>query len=104
MNHDQAVQQLAALAHSTRLQIYRTLVVAGAAGKQPGELIEQLALANATLSFHLKTLHQAGLVQVEQQGRALHYRANYSAMNSLLGFLSENCCQGQPCELNHGCC
>jgi DNA-binding transcriptional ArsR family regulator len=104
MNHENAVQQLAALAHSTRLHIYRTLVIAGETGKQPGELTELLGLANATLSFHLKTLQQAGLVQVEQQGRHLQYHANYSAMNTLLGFLSENCCQGQPCEVNKGCC
>ena len=104
MNTELAVKQLAALAQSSRLAIYRALVVAGETGNTPNELIALLGLANATLSFHLKTLQQADLIRVEQQGRFLHYRANYPVMNELLAFLTENCCQGQPCEITTRCC
>ncbi len=104
MNTNQAVSQLAALAQASRLAIYRALVVAGDAGQTPNELLAQLGLANATLSFHLKTLQHAGLIKVEQQGRSLRYRANYPAMNDLLAFLTENCCSGQACELKTNCC
>mgnify|MGYP000314221186 CR=1 FL=1 len=100
MNTELAVQQLAALAQSTRLAIYRLLVVAGEHGLQPNELAESLQLANATLSFHLKNLQHADLISVEQQGRCLRYRANYPVMNQLIGFLTENCCQGQVCDLD----
>lgn len=104
MHSEQAVNQLAALAQAHRLAIYRALVVAGDTGQTPNDLLATLGLANATLSFHLKTLQQAALINVEQQGRSLRYRANYPAMNELLAFLTENCCQGQPCELKTGCC
>lgn len=104
MNTEQAVTQLAALAQSNRLAIYRALVMAGEIGKTPNELIDLLSLANATLSFHLKTLQHADLIRVEQQRRSLRYRANYPVMNELLAFLTENCCQGQPCEITTSCC
>lgn len=100
MNEDQIVSALGALAHAQRLRVFRALVVAGLPGLTPSTLADQLAVARNTLSFHLKELSHAGLVTVEQQGRNLIYRADFSQMNGLLGYLTEHCCQGSPCEVS----
>lgn len=100
MHEDQAVPALAALAHPQRLRAFRALVVAGPEGLTPSVLAEQLDVARNALSFHLKELAHAGLVTVEQQGRNLIYRADFARMNSLLGYLTEHCCQGGICEVN----
>jgi len=91
------VQALAALAQSQRLAAFRQLVVAGHAGLTPGVLAERLAMPAPTLSFHLKELLHAGLVSQERDGRNLIYRARFSQMQALVGFLTENCCGGVPC-------
>ncbi|MFY3136896.1 ArsR/SmtB family transcription factor [Achromobacter xylosoxidans] len=104
MNEDQTVSALAALAHAQRLRAFRALVVAGPAGLTPSVLADQLGLARNALSFHLKELAHADLVTVEQQGRNLIYRADYARMAGLLGYLTEHCCQGAPCELTDGGC
>ena len=93
----QTVRALSALAQVQRLRAFRALVVAGPAGLTPGTLSAQLAIAPSALSFHLKELAQADLVSVEPQGRHLIYRAQFDRMNALLGYLTENCCQGQAC-------
>ena len=98
------VASLAALAQPMRLQIFRALVVAGADGLTPGVLAEQLEVPAATLSFHLKELLHAGLVSQERASRNLIYRANFAQMNELLGFLTENCCQGESCGVNSTSC
>lgn len=92
-----AVTLLAALAQDTRLAIYRLLVQQGAEGLAVGQIGERLAVANATLSFHLKELSHAGLILSRQEGRFIYYSANYEQMNVLLGFLTENCCRGEAC-------
>ena len=92
MDTSHAVAALAALAQESRLTIYRLLVEAGPTGLSVGEIGASIEAAPATLSFHLKELHRAGLVQSRQEGRYVFYAANYAAMNGLLGFLSENCC------------
>jgi len=92
-----AVTQLAALAQENRLAIYRLLVQQGPKGLAVGRIAEALGLANATLSFHLKTLTQAGLIEAQQDGRFIRYSANYAAMKGLVGFLTENCCSGTKC-------
>jgi ArsR family transcriptional regulator len=99
MKEADAVQALAALAQPSRLQIFRALVVAGPEGVLPGELTVRLRLAAATLSFHLKELHHAGLISQERSGRNLIYRADFTRMTALLAYLSENCCQGQACAV-----
>ncbi|HSI55981.1 MAG TPA: metalloregulator ArsR/SmtB family transcription factor, partial [Ideonella sp.] len=91
------VRALAALAHGVRLQVFRALVVAGPAGLTPGVMQEGLGVPPATLSFHLKELMHAGLVSQERDGRYLIYRAAYDEMNALIGYLTENCCQGSAC-------
>ena len=99
MNEDQAVSALGALAHTQRLRVFRALVVAGPEGMTPSVLAEQLGVARNSLSFHLKELAHAGLVTIEQQGRHLIYRADFAQMNSLLGYMTEHCCQGGTCEV-----
>ena len=98
MQENEAVRSLAALAQEVRLRVFRALVVAGQAGLTPGALCEQLGIAPNTLSFHLKELTHAGLVTQERQGRNLIYRASFTTMNELLGYLTENCCEGAACS------
>jgi len=88
-----AVNALAALAQDTRLAVYRLLVEAGPAGVPAGGIATRLGIAAPTLSFHLKELAHAGLVEAESQGRFVVYRADFRAMNALVGFLTENCCR-----------
>ncbi|HWP00243.1 MAG TPA: metalloregulator ArsR/SmtB family transcription factor [Methylococcus sp.] len=91
------VKALGALAQATRLMIFRLLVQAGPQGLPAGEIARRLGTPNATLSFHLKELAHAGLVRSRQESRFLYYSANFATMNMLLAFLTENCCQGEPC-------
>ena len=98
MKETDAVRSLSALAHDARLRTFRALVVAGQQGLTPGMLAEQLDIAPNALSFHLKELSHADLVNQERQGRNVIYRAQFATMNSLLAYLTENCCQGVPCS------
>ena len=99
MEEADAVRSLAALSQALRLRLFRALVVAGPKGLTPGALAEQLAVAGNTLSFHLKELAHAGLVTQERQGRNLIYRASFATVNDLLGYLTENCCEGAACAV-----
>jgi ArsR family transcriptional regulator len=94
MNEKDAIRALAALAQPTRLRIFRLLVAAGPEGLNVGLIQEQLELASATLSFHLKELTHADLVTPRQEGRYVFYAPQIEQMNGLIGFLTENCCQG----------
>jgi DNA-binding transcriptional ArsR family regulator len=87
-----AVASLAALAQESRLAIYRMLVEAGPTGLAVGEIGAALHIAPATLSFHLKELTHAGLIQPRQAGRFIYYAPNFARMNELLAYLTENCC------------
>jgi DNA-binding transcriptional ArsR family regulator len=91
-----ATSTLAALGQPTRLSVFRLLVEAGPEGRMPGEMAEALSLPGATLSFHLKELAAAGLIQGESRGRYICYRADFDAMNGLIEFLTRNCCGGDP--------
>lgn len=97
MDKEDVIKSLAALAHPVRLDVFRALVVAGPAGMTPSTMADGLGIAGNTLSFHLKELTHAGLVTQERASRNLIYRAVYERMNGVLGYLTENCCQGQPC-------
>ena len=97
MKTPQAVKALAALAQDTRLAIFRMLVQQGRDGLAAGTIADRLDLPGATLSFHLKELANAGMIDARQEGRFVFYSANYDQMNGLLGYLTENCCQGQGC-------
>jgi ArsR family transcriptional regulator, arsenate/arsenite/antimonite-responsive transcriptional repressor len=93
------VKALSALAQSSRLDIFKALVVVGSDGLTPSALAEQLNVAPSALSFHLKELANAELITQERDGRNLVYRPNLDFMNDLLGYLTDNCCQGQPCAV-----
>lgn len=97
MEEAHVVRSLAALAQPMRLRIFRQLVVAGPDGLTPGVLTEALEVSSTSLSFHLKELAQSGLVSQERQGRNLIYRAAFDQMDSLLRYLTENCCAGEAC-------
>jgi len=92
-----AVVKLAALAQESRLRIFRLLVEAGPHGMNAGAIAEALGLAPATLSFHIAHLARSGLVSSRQESRFIYYSANFPAMDELIAYLTENCCQGQPC-------
>jgi ArsR family transcriptional regulator len=94
MKENDAIKALAALAQPTRLAIFRLLVTVGPDGLNVGVIQEHLDLASATLSFHLKELTHAGLVTSRQEGRFVFYAPEIERMNDLVGFLTENCCQG----------
>jgi len=94
MEHRDAVGALAALAQDTRLDIFRLLVEVGSEGLPAGQIGKRLGLPLATLSFHLNTLKQAGLVDFRRESRSLIYRSSFETMNELLGYLTENCCGG----------
>lgn len=96
MKSKDALAALNALAHEHRLNLFRLLVRAGDEGMSVGELGEATGLAGATLTNHLHILRRADLVRDERRGRIIQCRANYPAMNALLGFLTENCCAGSP--------
>jgi ArsR family transcriptional regulator, arsenate/arsenite/antimonite-responsive transcriptional repressor len=97
MEEKDVIKALAALAQANRLQMFRSLVVAGRDGVTPGQLGEHLSIPNATLSFHLKELLNAGLINQERSGRNLIYRAEFARMNGVLSYLTDNCCHGEPC-------
>lgn len=97
MNDTQVVKALSALAQETRLRLFRHLVVAGPAGATPSQMGDTLGISPTLISFHIKELTHAGLVSQEREGRFLIYRAQIGTMNELLGFLTANCCQGEPC-------
>ena len=92
----QAIVALNALAQETRLKAFRLLVRAGAAGFAAGEIAEKLDIPANTLSFHLKELTRAGLVDSRREGRSIRYSLQVEGMQRLLNFLSEDCCQGHP--------
>ena len=95
MNNKSAVIILSSIAQEARLDIFRALVQAGVAGLSAGNIAEKLSIPNSTLSFHLKELSHAGLVNSRQESRFIYYSANYQAMNNLLAYLTENCCAGE---------
>lgn len=97
MEAKSAVTALAALAHASRLSVFRLLVEVGPDGLPAGQISEQLDIPPSSLSFHLKELSHAGLVGSRQQSRFVIYAANFAAMNDLVAFLTENCCGGKTC-------
>ena len=94
METSNAVAALAALAQDNRLEVFRLLVQAGPDGMAVGQVADRLGLAPKTLTFHFERLRVAGLVTVRRDGRSMIYAARFEAMNGLVAFLTENCCQG----------
>lgn len=98
MENKQVIAALAALAQESRLAAFRLLVQAGPGGMAATPIAEQLGIPSSSLSFHLKELTHAGLVTQTKAGRSLIYAADFSAMNGLIAFLTENCCGGNVCS------
>ena len=103
MNSEQAISALGALAQEHRLALFRLLVRVGDDGLAAGAIADALGIAPSSLSFHLAQLSRAGLVEQERRHRSIIYRANYTAMNALVGYLMENCCAGADCAPNAAC-
>ncbi|HTU65306.1 MAG TPA: helix-turn-helix domain-containing protein [Steroidobacteraceae bacterium] len=101
MKAPDAVAALAALAHEYRLAVFRMLVEAGPAGLPAGEIAARLDIPPSSMTFHLQALQRAGLVSQERMSRQLIYAADYTAMNDLIGYLTDNCCAGS--EAPQGC-
>ncbi len=98
-----AILALAALAQETRLAIFRRLVRAGPEGLPAGRISEEMALAPATLSFHLKELSHAGLLSARQEGRFIYYATQFQTMKALVDYLTENCCVDAACASSQAC-
>jgi DNA-binding transcriptional ArsR family regulator len=92
-----AIVRLAALAQESRLAVFRLLVQHAPEGLCAGDIAARLDLAPATLSFHLKELSHAGLLQSRQEGRFIYYAPDIEAMNAVVAYLMENCCGGRSC-------
>ncbi|KVD35991.1 ArsR family transcriptional regulator [Burkholderia sp. MSMB1459WGS] len=98
MEANQIIAALAALAHESRLAVFRALVQAGPEGMSAGQIATLLDVPPSSLSFHLKELAYAQLVTSRQEGRFVFYCGNFATMNGLLAYLTENCCGGNPCS------
>lgn len=96
-----AVHALSALAQEHRLAIFRLLVQAGRSGLPAGQIAKKLDMPASSLSFHLSHLKNGGVVSDERDGRSIIYRADFQAMNRLMAFLLENCCEGDACAPNN---
>jgi ArsR family transcriptional regulator len=97
MKTEQAVAALGALAHETRLSVFRMLVERGPDGLPAGVIAQRLDIPPSSLTFHLQHLSQAKLISQRRLSRQLIYAADFAAMNGLVGYLTENCCGGQSC-------
>jgi ArsR family transcriptional regulator, arsenate/arsenite/antimonite-responsive transcriptional repressor len=104
MENKTAVIALSALAQESRLAIFRTLVQAGPDGMAAGKISETTGIPPSSLSFHLKEMSYAGIVNSRQESRYIYYSANFKVMNELLAFLTENCCSGVQCDMDTPCC
>src|ERR1700738_1233266 len=92
MDTNQAVQALGALAHDTRLALFRMLVEQGPAGLPAGVIAERLGVPPSSLTFHVQHLHRGGLITQRRVSRQLIFAAEFAAMNGLIDYLTENCC------------
>ena len=87
-----AVNALEALAHETRLSVFRLLVQAGPSGLAAGDIADSLGARQNTMSSHLAKLHRAGIVSSQRDGRSIIYRADFDAISGLILYLMEDCC------------
>ena len=94
MDSKQIVTALAALGQETRLEVFRLLVQRGPDGLAAGAIAEALGILPSSLTFHLQQLTHAGLITQRRLGRQLIYAADFAVMNTIMGYLTENCCGG----------
>lgn len=96
MEIGEATHALAALAQTSRLELFRLLIVSGDEGLPAGKISLELGVPKPTLSFHLKELATAGLIVSERHGRSITYKINVEGIRELMDFLTQDCCQGRP--------
>ena len=104
MQTKNALAALSAIAQESRLAVFRLLIEAGPQGLAASHIAERLGIAPSSLSFHLKELNHAQLLDSRQDGRFVIYAANFATMQALIAFLTENCCGGQPCAASDAAC
>ena len=97
------IEALGALAHEHRLAIYRLLVQRGPEGLPAGVIGQRIGLLPSSLTFHLQNLQRAGLITQRRESRQLFYSVDFSVMNGLVGYLTENCCGNSGAECAPGC-
>jgi len=95
MEQETAIEAFGALAQTSRMAIFRLLVRAGPEGIQAGEISRKLNIVPSTLSGHLSVLKRAGLLEAKRHQREIHYSADLSIVNELVGFLLADCCDGR---------
>jgi ArsR family transcriptional regulator len=98
----EVIEALGALAHEHRLAIFRLLIERGPEGLPAGRIAERVGLVPSSLTFHLQNLQRAGLITQRRESRQLFYAADFTAMNTLVGYLTENCCaeSGAQCAVS----
>ncbi|MEM7443709.1 MAG: metalloregulator ArsR/SmtB family transcription factor [Pseudomonadota bacterium] len=96
MEEISAIDALSALAHATRLRVFRLLIQKGPSGLIAGDIAREVQVPPSTLSTHLALLERAGLLRARRVDRRIFYTADYEGMRRLLSFLTEDCCQGRP--------
>jgi DNA-binding transcriptional ArsR family regulator len=95
MDQLKAIEAFAALAQDTRMSIYRLLVKQASGSVRASEISERLGIVPSTLSGHLAILRRAGLLKSTRHQREIRYAADIAAMNALISFLLQDCCDGQ---------
>lgn len=102
MKKSDVIAGLLALAHETRLDIFRMLIEAGPKGIAAGRIAERLGVSPTSVSFHLNQLRHADLISFRRESRSLIYTAAYPVMTDLVNYLTQNCCRGSEasCKLN----
>jgi ArsR family transcriptional regulator len=103
MKEEDAIVALGALAQGSRLATYRLLVRRGPQGYTPGELTAKLDIPAPTLSFHLRELLRAGLIESRREGRFIFYSAAFERMRGLIDFLTDKCCSLSDVECDSNC-
>ena len=103
MKTHEIIEALGALAHEHRLKIYRLLVQRGPEGLSAGTIGQRVGLLPSSLTFHLQALQRAGLITQRRESRQLFYSADFSVMNGLVGYLTENCCGNSDAECSASC-
>jgi ArsR family transcriptional regulator, arsenate/arsenite/antimonite-responsive transcriptional repressor len=103
MKTPQIIGALGALAHEHRLAVFRLLVERGPEGLPAGRIAERVGLVPSSLTFHLQNLQRAGLITQRRESRQLIYAADFTAMNALVGYLTENCCAESAAQCGVSC-
>jgi DNA-binding transcriptional ArsR family regulator len=103
MEFNAVIRALGALANEYRLKVFRLLVQTGPQGLPAGVISNELAIPASSLSFHLKDMVTAELLQARHEGRQVIYSPRFETMNGLVAFLTENCCGGNICSPASSC-